>query len=174
MHCPDRSICSLLRCLNAGLCRLFCSLDWFSRCLDGTLSGILYNLLRYFPGLNGSFIPLNSLDFFYSKFFSLLLCLFPAWRRYWSDLFFRLVNCFFACQRNRSFLFLPFNNLSCLSTYLMPCFVKDAVSILAGRIFCITYRIILSITGFLRRLHDSFFCSDIGMFDMVCHRNRLI
>ena len=26
------------------------------------------------------------------KFFPLLLCLFPAWRRYWSDLFFRLVN----------------------------------------------------------------------------------
>ena len=61
-------------------------------------------------------------------------------------MFFRRVNCFFACRRNRSFLFLPFNNLSCLSAYLMPCFVKDAVSILAGRIFCIPYRIILSIT----------------------------
>ena len=90
------------------------------------------------------------------------------------DLFFRLVNSFFACRRNRSFPFLPFNKLFCLSAYLMPCFVKDAVSILAGHIFCITYRIILSITRFLRRLHDIFFCSDIGLLNMVCHCNCLI
>ena len=42
------------------------------------LSGILYNLFRCSPGLDGSFISLNGLDFFDSKFFSLLLCRFSA------------------------------------------------------------------------------------------------
>ena len=77
MHCPDRNICCLLRCLNTGLCRLFCSLDRFSRGLDSTFSSILYNLFRCSPGLDGSFIPFNGLNFFDSKFFSLLLCLSP-------------------------------------------------------------------------------------------------